>query len=485
MNTTDLLIEYTLFQADTKKRLPSWPGKMTQRAIKKDFSVKLSQLHENSLVKIDFISKSSALFSGYVIFNPSQLYITEINLSLKEPKVSSISPIDTAHKMQFSHMALNVKYNHLNKNRPEIINFNYALKYQISDTEYKINTNSNLHFFDYDESFLNPIYTSNPHFWNDYERIVGNGFDEKYWDINYNQPLDNSSTRLLTHFDDIGVTINFNYGTSPIIFDYFSFPLVLWDNEKRIVWNHFTEGTKRENKDKHNTEAIKKVAYSDEYKADMGFFFNPLDNNKNIDTAISYAYFNQRTSYFFPRLEGKPMTLFNILFDYYHIKKEEFTNSFNATNPADFSQKIKLLQKDCNDFEKEIIVETSLGKNLSRLKKYNDELAQTTNIDNMSINDSTPVKRDWSLQFLVAEDYFEMANDLFAKKDYTNSLIFYDKAEKIAKNDELRVAINYNRAIIYINFEEYPKAIFYLKKNVPLNDSTSIELLKTIDDSSE
>lgn len=486
MNTTDLLIEYTLFQADTKKRLPSWPGKMTQRAIKKNFSVKLSQLHENSLVKIDFISKSSAFFSGYVIFNPSQLYITEINLSLNEPKVNSLSPIDATHKMQFAFMELNVKYNPLNKNRPEIINFNYALKYKISKTEYKINTNCNLHFFDYSESFLNPVYTSNPLFLNDYERIVGNGFDEKFWNNNYNQPFSNSSTRLLTHFEDIGITINFNYETPSIFFDYFSFPLVFWDSEKRIIWKHFTEGSKHGKKDKHSAEAINKVVYSDMYKADIGFFFNPLENNLIIDTVISYAYFNQRSSYFFPKPEGQPLTLFNILFDYYHIKTEEFTHSFSATNPADFSQKISLLQKDCSDFEKDIVVRTNLGKNVLRLQEYNDELAKTTNIDNMSIKDLAPiVNKERNIHDLGGKYYLEVANELFIKKDYANSLIFYDKAENVSKTKELQVAVNYNRALLYIDIKDYPKAIFYLKKNVPLNDSSSIELLKTIDDNSE
>jgi len=486
MNTTDLLKNYALYQIDWENKLPLWPGKMTQRSIKKNYTLKVSQLHNDSLIKIDFISTNRNIFNGYLIIDLPQLSISEIRLYRKEPNVNSLVPIDTTHTLYFTNMELGIKYNSLNKNRPEIINFQYSLKYKISNSEYKINTNVSLHFFDYDQSFLNPIYTSDPYLLNDYERIIGNGFDEKFWNNNYNLPFDNASTRLLSFFADSGLTINFNSEPPSVFFDHFSFPLVFWDDKTRIGWKHFNENSKPGKKKSNHAEALNKVMYSDLYKADIGFFINPLEKNLAIDSIIVYTYFNKRSSFFFPKPEGKPITLFNILFDYYHIQGEKFIQNYISMCYPELSQRISRLLQDCSSFEKKIVVSTNLGKNTTLLKEYNDEIAKITNIDNFSIDDFAPIiNKERNIHDLGPKYYLEIANELFSKKDYKNSLLFLDKAENAAKTKELHVAINYNRALVFISLNDYSKAKFYLEKNVLLNDLPSIELLKTIDDNHE
>jgi len=228
------------------------------------------------------------------------------------------------------------------------------------------------------------------------------------------------------------------------------------------------------------------VMYSDLYKADIGFFINPLEKNLAIDSIIVYTYFNKRSSFFFPKPEGKPITLFNILFDYYHIQGEKFIQNYISMCYPELSQRISRLLQDCSSFEKKIVVSTNLGKNTTLLKEYNDEIAKITNIDNFSIDDFAPIiNKERNIHDLGPKYYLEIANELFSKKDYKNSLLFLDKAENAAKTKELHVAINYNRALVFISLNDYSKAKFYLEKNVLLNDLPSIELLKTIDDNHE
>ncbi|MDD2564956.1 MAG: carboxypeptidase-like regulatory domain-containing protein [Salinivirgaceae bacterium] len=480
MNTTDLLKTYNLFSIDSYHKLPLWPGKMTRNAIKKNYSVEMLPMHNDSLVKIVFATSDRKLFDGHIIFNKYDQDIVEIDLHSANPTLKGIAPIDETHKMNVDSMAIRYKYNTLNRNRLEFVVFSYALDYQISSTNYKINTNCNIQFYDYDNLFMSPIYTSNPFLLNDYERIIGNGFDLQFWNYNYNLPFESTISKLFQHFQNIGYTINFN-SQFPIDFNtHFSFPLLKWEKKNRIRWNCFNVNLKP-GKKKHDIETITKVTYSDMYKADIGLFFNPLTIGSSIDTVLSYAYFNMRTSYFYSKLIGRPLTLFNIIFDYYSLKELQLKPTLKSIPLSDFANRIAKVKQDCKVFEKEIVSNTGLGKDTLRLKEYNDRFKEQTGIDYYLISegsDSGEKKDDISKS--DPKYYLAIATNLFEKKDYENALVFFEKAESMAEDPHVVIQINYNRAVLYIALGEYSKAILDLKKNGSLGDAPSIELLKTI-----
>ncbi|HQA75967.1 MAG TPA: carboxypeptidase-like regulatory domain-containing protein [Salinivirgaceae bacterium] len=480
LNTSDILINYKLYNTDDNTYLPLWPGKMSLNSIKKNYTVTARTDGTNNYIVYTFKAKDKNLFSGSLTFDRATKKIVKVDLLIEKPQKSVFAPINPQHRLELLSIDIQIVYNPQNLQHIKYITVNYDIDYFSSEQTMNINTKALFLLFHEGASYIDPIFTTDPCLSNDYERILAVGFDSVFWKTNYNLPLSDKTVSAFDYLVKHGSTVNFETNQEFKIEDKEHFNLMPWSEHQRIGWNDFNHNSKDFGiREKHINTPNNYYTPADLYNLDFSFMVNPIRTDRESFRYLSNTFFNRKKSYYFLEKDEKTLALVNILFDMNSVEKNTMDSLLMVDNTVFNREIVEQAHINANNNTISIIKHTDRGRDFEKLKEINRTYLQKTGIDNISLyaNKYREVTLDNETS---ADSDYNIGTALLLKKDYIGAILHLTKALEASTNNSQKRDIYYNRAVAFIELNDIPKARQDLQNAINLGDTESQKLLDEI-----
>ncbi|MDX5584723.1 MAG: carboxypeptidase-like regulatory domain-containing protein [Aureibaculum sp.] len=409
LDNTTILRGFQLFKSTNHQILPFYPGNITFSSIKRKYIVKVATCISCSEgdISISFIPKrlNGRLFFGKILFNKETLIIKKIELGIKDPVINELSSIIKKDVITFKEIQLNILFNPIDLERIQYLDFTMIMYYNFGNSIEIIKSDSFLYFYDYDNSFEEPYFTSAIHFNNDYDKIIALQATDDFWDSNYQFPKSYNENNSLDFMKKFGYLINYN-STIPSNYIELTKPSVIsWSKEKRLEWKNVkqtlatdNEITNRTNigytatikKDKMSlsvTPLHNKNPYSGDYeKLNFSYMLDLLKNKNGSRQFITRTIFDRNSSFYSSGHTKNKLVYLNLIFDIYEYHRQSLMTQI--TDKMTFEKSKNLCKKkfvEASMTVEKMKNETNSGKNYQSLTKWNTLIKSKLNIDNFAL----------------------------------------------------------------------------------------------------
>ncbi|NOQ73532.1 MAG: tetratricopeptide repeat protein [Crocinitomix sp.] len=210
LNTTQIISDYRLLNK-RNNQFPTNPLQLNKRQLKRVYKLKL-EAFEAGVYKISFTPKNSEwdYFNASVWVDKETEQLVQINLHEKGLKKHPFTVIDRQHKMDSLNFDITYTFSNDSHQSLDKIAFNYELKY---DNEYHsrvMQSGGVFLFFEKDAEFDLPYYTETDHKLTDYDKIVGQPYNERFWAQNEVISPSRKSIAYQAYLKRAGVLLNFD-----------------------------------------------------------------------------------------------------------------------------------------------------------------------------------------------------------------------------------------------------------------------------------
>lgn len=401
LNNTDILKDFKLFQK-TGQILPSYPGNMSLSTIKSKYIVTIDDCPTcgKGDLSISFKPKKAHgnLFSGVIIFNKEALKIKKIEINNSNPITNGLTAIVEKDEMKPKEITLVINFNPIDESKIQSVNFDFSMFYISGERMEIISSNSFLYFYDYNNPFEQPFFTTTIKFNNDYDKIIALQSSEDFWESNYQFPASFNEKRSIQFFKESGYLINYDNSVPSDYIKYIRPSVIIWTEEQPLTWNNIKYAISSNNPIKEidhsdNQGPTKEVDKESFSISDLRIKKKTINDEKfNFNYVLdSYLYKNQwvfnsktifdRNNSFCTddRSQNKLMYV-NQIFNIYEIFNQRLSTELNTTITLD--KAIKLCEsyyEEANETVEKMNLETEKGANFQQLIKWNETVNEKLN----------------------------------------------------------------------------------------------------------
>ena len=341
-NPTNILKNFKPYD-ENEYALPIIPFSLNLKEMKRIFRFKLDTLANygnSAIAQISFVPKSDQqkYFAGTIFIDTTTHDVHKLILECKNSAIFPFHPLNVSHKIKAVTMKFVINYKDINlgKSVIDIIRFDYTMDYSTTKLNYRLNSNSTIVFYDYDNSFILPFFHSTPGL-SDYDKILSLPYNSTFWDRNYIIPVTQTSLDYRQYFQKNGMIVN--YSDSSLIQSVSPRRVLYWNPDMHITWDLI--GKKQPewikfylgNKKGTNTDNdyIKRKYFMD--------FQIMLDFNKERDTCYWQSksmLFLDNSFYSYDR-DTNALKAFNLSFEMaelYRLRLEHRLDSANRYDPS-------------------------------------------------------------------------------------------------------------------------------------------------------
>lgn len=377
------------------EKLPSIPFQLTKKQVRKNYQLGLRELSsdQGTIYQITFVPRndSARFFKGTAWIDQASSQLLKLDLEVNNtsyhpflPAYEGLSKITTASLKISKTYQLKGDETHL-----EMIRFNYQLNYthlhqtalhaNNPDTTFEVNARGLMYFYDYGNPFILPRFDYDTDF-TDYRKIVSLGYNESFWQNNFQLMYSKRLQKELQYFNRNGKLLNYrsalNLRTEQSNDFVFADTYVPWSATKRISLKK--SGIKH---DSTVTGEIPTKAY--QLAAQIFLDIDPAgDSLRHYSTCLLDVFHT------FYNLKEEPYTncFLNIYFDLCEIQRRQLETEIKGKQSL--VEVDALYKKHKLAFEKtsaRYLSEVERGKNKNQLKKWNDMVKSQLGIDNMAL----------------------------------------------------------------------------------------------------
>jgi len=403
LNNTGILKDFQLFK-QSSQLLPLYPGNLSLRTIKNKYTIKIDQCTTcgPQEVLISFTPKkhNGRLFYGKIIFDKETLTIKKIELEINDPIIDGLSSIVKKDVITPKNIKLNINFNPLDYDKIQSLNFEFTMYYKSKENLEVINSNSLLYFYDYNNPFEEPYFTSDIHFNNDYDKIIALQAIDNFWELNYQFPKSYKEKKSIRFFEKYGYLINYN-NTIPLDNIKYAKPYVIsWNKDKKLGWesvkqelnnqninysnNTFRKTGVKAGENFHSISDIRKnsTANSNNQVFKFGYVLDQYKNKDGDHKFITRTLFDRNSSYCKLGRTKYKLIYLNIIFDIYEYYRQNLNTLIN--NNKSFNEVKTLCKekfKEASLTVKKMKKETNNGSNYQNLIRWDNALNQKLTIN--------------------------------------------------------------------------------------------------------
>ncbi|WP_264791304.1 carboxypeptidase-like regulatory domain-containing protein [Aureispira anguillae] len=362
---------------------PSNPLSINKKMLLKNYSLKLNYAYQEKEAQIYVISfdpkdNRSDFFSGTIWVDVDKNQLLKINLKVRNASLHPFSIIGRNDIEQVD-MAITKYYQSIEgKQYMDKIHFNYGLTYSDrSENKISVNSKAFIKAYDYNNQFVLPYFKFTKHYHEDYRNLTASSYDSVFWSKN-------TEFRFYDRMKMIETFIKENLFKNKRVFPqnasssyqpHLQFPYLQWSKE-RVKMGQASK--RRINYSKENNFEV------DRYNFNTKLYF---DINSIQDSLIFQlvAILDPLQSFYYFQMEKEDHAFVNMYFDLLEIQKRKLEMELlQLTNPTInlmtelYEKHLGLYAETCKLF----VAETDRGYNAEKMKKWNDYIFKSLNVNN-------------------------------------------------------------------------------------------------------
>ncbi len=365
------------------KLFPESPVSVNKRNLKKDYTLQLNYTfteNQSKIYVVDVIPKldRTDLFGGTVWIDQQNNRLIKISLRVKNAAVHPFLPIghNTIKRVD---MEINKTYEDIDGD-PFInsMDFNYNIFYKDQQgEEVKATTRAFTKAYDYENQFQLPVFNFSKHLHEDYRDITAVPYDSMFWKRTTEfrfydrlQEIENFITE-----NKIENSVMHPESQRDSIHSQLQFAYVLWDEDR------FKMGQAPESVIEKSLANFASERYHFNVKLYLDINF--------IQDSLYYQVYSLLdpvdTYYYFP-IDSIDLAYMNMYFDLMEIQKRELAYEIDRLTFANEAYLEEMYQYHLNQFNEistSFIDQTNRGKNMGKMREWNDYVFKSLGIDNL------------------------------------------------------------------------------------------------------
>ncbi|MFT5821061.1 MAG: hypothetical protein ACI8ZM_002310 [Crocinitomix sp.] len=460
LNTTQIISDYRLLHKRNNK-FPTNPLQLNKNRLKRVYNLTL-EAFEDGIYKINFVGKNNDwdYFNATVWIDKTTTQLVQINLHENALKKHPFTVIDQQHKMDSLNFDITYTFSNDAKQSLDKIAFNYDLKYDNNHHPRIMNSGGVFLFFEKEAEFDLPYYTESDHKLSDYDKIVGQPYNEKFWSHNEVISPSRKSIAYQKYFKKAGVLLNFDELVKHND-KIFKNRIVEW-SRGRILLDDINENGNYQvaiRKDVHNNQLV-----GDLYNFQAHIY---LDRNVYNDSVyyLSKTLIDVEDSYYYLKSNKNTTCIINTYYDLVELERRSMMEILDSQVwrkvqvDSIYQQSQKWLDKNLKYY----LTEVEHGENDAVVNRFNKLIMANMRIDNSlliwtdymagqmnvpSLNDSKP----WV-------QLYNYGTALLQIGQYEKSLPILLQAYELDSSDPWLV---YNIGLNYLKLDQVKKGCEFL-----------------------
>ena len=407
LDNTKILSDFQLF-GTSEQILPDYPGNLTYNAIERKYNVIIDNciICGETEVFISFSPKEAdgRLFSGKMLVDPQLLTIKKIELWAKDPITNALTSINEDVVLTPKKIELSIGFNPVDLEKIQYVDLTFQMDYESKNISEIIDSHTFLYFFDYGTLFVDPYFTKEVVFNNDYDKMIALQASDDFWEANYQFPKSISENKSMDFMKENGFLINYN-NYIPLDDLKYTKPTVLsWQHGRRIKWKYIHDVPSEENGyDAISNNRRKGLPTGQAYDSPFEQMRHKTSQKEKDNISIVYMVDNYRgengtkkiisrtlldinSSRFSDVRTKNKLVYFNIIFDIYEVYRQLAASRITDNMSFDEAKSIyDEIYIGASAEVKKMDKETRNGNNYEALVKWNNRIKSKLNIDNFAL----------------------------------------------------------------------------------------------------
>jgi len=476
LSTTEIISDYHILNKKYNK-LPANPLQLNKRQIKKSYDYKYINIG-NGVLKLEFTPKSNNknLFSSIVHIDKHNKLIKKITLFANNLKQHPFRAINSRDYLSNLNLKISYTYNsELPINTLNKISFNYNFDYQTRNDKKGIATDGVFVFYDVNNPFDLPYYTTPENLDNDYQKIIGLPYNEAFWQTNTTVLPSEEQIQFKKFFAENGVLHNFHKlkDDNPML----ETRIIPWSN-KRIFLSTLNEDVDYQ-VDLNLSDHLNFKTISSLYDLSAQIY---LDRNVVKDKAVylSRTNINTNKSFYYLSTNKNTTCFLNLYFDQFEVTRRALMEKLNESEwtkdqvDSIFYATESKLKVSLSDYLKLV----KHGNNEVHLGKYIDTIKTSLYIDNSVLihDENTIAQLDaYSKTNFTYVDYYNYGSALFKQGKYR---VAKDILLKCLELDDTHPWLYYNLGLTDLYLGDTEAACKYFHKAIDMGESNVNVMMK-------
>lgn len=474
LSTTQVISDYRLLNK-RNNQFPTNPLQLNKNKLKRVYNLKLDAF-QDGIYKIRFICKNEEwdYFNATVWIDKKSEQIVQIDLQEDDLKKHPFVVIDREHQMDSLNFNISYTFSNDAKQSLDKIAFNYDLNYESNYHARVMKSGGVFLFFEKEAEFDLPYYTKTDHKLSDYDKIVGQPYNEKFWAQNEVISPSRKSILYKAYFKKAGVLLNFDE-LSKRNNEVFKNRIIQW-SQRRVLMdeiNQFGNYDVARKNDVHHTQLL-----SDLYNFQAHIY---LDRNIYNDSVyyLSKTLIDLEDSFYYLEVNKNTTCVINTYFDLVELERR---NMMEVLERNDWSklQVDSIYQKSQSWLTtnlKYYLAEVNHGENDAAVKRFNKVILGNMGIDNsLLIWSDFMAEKVASQNTISAEPWIELYNygtALLQIGEYEKSLPILLEAYEMGSQDPW---LAYNIGLNYLKLNKIKKGCEFLSMAKEMGEQVPDEL---------
>ncbi|MCB0692156.1 MAG: carboxypeptidase-like regulatory domain-containing protein [Saprospiraceae bacterium] len=386
--SSQVFIMHDIFSKNV--HFPDNPLCLNKKELKNQYKLQLEYNYKKDGSEVYVISfepktTTSTLFRGVMHVDISSYKVLKIKLNVKNTQNHPFVTIKK-HNNTILYVDMDIEKTFKiidNELFIDDINFDYKIIFQGKNNNLEnVSTTAYIKAYDYNRRFVLPYFEYSTQYYGyaDYRDINATPYDSCFWDeisefrrYDQTEKID-SFMNSSYHFNEKINQVNNN-----IILGSLEYPYILWD-EKRISISE-SDLLEIEKSKRINPFEI------DRLNLNIKLYFDTHYFNDSLHFEV-YAIIDPVDSYYLFHISDSDLALINMYFDLMQIQKLQLSEQLIKLKNPDMKTMQTLYENHIQEFKiksQSLIKETSRGRNVVAMKKWNSHINDYLGIDNLRI----------------------------------------------------------------------------------------------------
>ncbi len=459
LHTTYVMERFNLLYKSNSE-FPFNPLHFPLRKIKQLYTIKLFSLTDD-IFALEFIPKEQnmELFYSKIWVDQKLQHIVKIEVSQSNLKKHPFVEVDAGHKMDSLNFRMMYSFDNSDRQLLNKIEFDYDFYYFNTVTERRIGTQGVFLFYEKDTLFNLPYNSLKESSLSDYDRIVNQPHNPKFWD--YNEVLSPSQKVMQTRafFEQHGLLLNFS--KLALFNSVFKNRIMAWNANRFRLYDINGDRNYQLSPEKLDI-SNKAIIRSQLYEFSYGIY---LDRNDINDSTFytSSTLINFESSFYYLKTNRFTESLINMVFDIVEIENRKMINTLNSQNWSltQVDSIYMLTNRNAKRNVNQFIKKTEHGKEEENMLTYIHEIDSVLGVQNERLVRSTFSMHEDELADYYIKEVYNIGNALLELRKFEVALNVLKIGEYFGDTNPW---VYYNLGICYFELDEIDLACENFKK---------------------
>lgn len=398
LSTSSIFQKFNLVERDVD--MPSNPLEMNKKRMMKVYELSLLSSNDDDYYHLMFKPKAdeNKIFEGEIWIDKETFNPIEIKLKIEQAVVKPFIPIFPTDSLADIFMHITQRFDVFEEDLvPSLQRFEYGFdSYTPYDIRFPISaqnlgavkpirSDGVMYYYDYGDPFIEPEYKYVVEL-NDYQKIQNTPYHAEFWKVESALVESDRMEQSLSFFEEYGRLSNHNSTALDDLFQgmgtYLDHTNSFWSDSLRLRMNtDFLEAKMS------NHEGYQAIPIRSRYKLSTQIY---LDIVETSDTLLYFTetVFDIYNSFY--NLEGDSLTnvFINLYFDIAETARREIEIKLEALEVLSAENIVAIYNEELSALyyrQERFLDETSSGRSVEDLKRYNSEMKESLGVDNFEM----------------------------------------------------------------------------------------------------